>query len=72
MPIISTTKDKNRNSFPKLMISEDTQTIVLFNEEQIGVVVHPGTSTDYIGQVRETWDMDFFHDYNQPITLQNS
>ena len=64
----------NQNSrslpYPKLMISEK-ETIVLFQDCSIGIVLFEGFSTYEIGFYSNTWDITAFTDFNASITLQN-
>ncbi len=63
--------------FPKLMVvtsgGQYIGRVVLFKEERKGFVVKP-SSADYMDTLHfsENWNMEFFTDYNEPITLQNA
>ena len=62
---------QNVKPFPKLMISEDLETIVLFSEEKKGVVILDSRVEYKVGKYFESFNMEYFRDYNEPITLQN-
>ena len=59
--------------FPKLMISSNGR-IVIFYKDREGVVVKQSALPDSLptGFYSESWDMSYFADYNEPITLQNA
>lgn len=63
--------------FPKLMISTEkskvTGRIVFFKTIGRGTVISVGSvDTVVIGEYRINFDMDYFTDYNEPITIQNA
>lgn len=65
---------KKTKEYPKLMIGSDGL-IVLFYQETKGTVIK-SSSKDVIGftigHYSDTWNMDWFDDYNEPITIQNA
>jgi hypothetical protein len=59
--------------FPKLMISSDFKEIVFFIESEYGVMItYSGDGPDRRKQCHAGYNMEFFTDYNEPITLQNA
>ena len=71
---IGESKTQNEKPFPKLMKS-NYGFIVLFYREKCGVLLDRGNcekGSIGIGDYNETWKMDIFTDYNEPITLQNA
>ena len=63
-------KVSKEKSFPKLMIDENI-TIVLFNQEEKGVVVSNKVGIYNIGDYYNNWAMNCFKDYNGEVTLKN-
>ena len=59
-------KTQEEKPFPKLMIS-DSGIIVYFTSNRCGIALNDELLTDY----SEEWNMQFFTDYNEPVTLQN-
>ena len=62
--------------FPKLMIISDRSsanfgTVVLFNHNECGTVVHAGGKDYDIGLYLDSWVMSGFSDYNEHVTLVN-
>ncbi len=68
MPLeILTNPHSKSKSFPKIMCSRLNGTIVLFEEEKKGVALcGPDTGIYTTG-----WNMEFFVDYEETITLKN-
>jgi hypothetical protein len=68
-------KTQEVKPFPKLMITtcrNPSDRIVFFLSEKIGIVIQSGSLDNYsVGSYSENWDMNFFTDYNEPITIQN-
>jgi len=64
-------KPQTEKPFPKLM-SDSKGHIYYFTMEKIGV---PLNDPDYPSEIShsnlKSWGMQFFTDYNEPITLQN-
>lgn len=58
--------------FPKLMIWKDQNLIVYFIKSKTGVVINKGNSPYELFDKQEYFGMDFFTDFNEPITLQNA
>lgn len=71
-------KTQEEKLFPKLMVAKKLATydegiIVLFECEKSGVVLRTvPTSSKWIGYYSDSFVMDCFIDYNEPITIQNS
>lgn len=65
---------KDGKPYPKLMKSAGTGNIVLFQSFQNGTVVHIGESNFGTYKIAEssTFGMEYFEDYNEPITIQNA
>jgi hypothetical protein len=55
--------------FPKLMINEDNE-IVYFVRHGYGLPI-TGKGWDYLRIEANLWDMNYFTDYNDPLTIQN-
>ena len=63
---------KESKPFPKLMKDKASMMIVLFVRENKGFVVRKAEGESFdIGHVSGDWDMSYFEDYNEPVTLQN-
>jgi len=56
--------------FPKLMKSTKTSLIVLMIKKGTGLTLTE-TTFYYCGDFIESFDMNVFIDYNEPITIQN-
>ena len=66
-------KTQTKKPFPKLMISgDDDKRIILFTDNEVGVVVQEGNPYYGIGYYFTEWNMIGFTDYNEPITIQNA
>jgi len=57
--------------YPCLMIAKETKRVVLFYEEGSGVLLHGGITHLYIGNIRQSFDMDIFEIFNGTVTLEN-
>ena len=57
--------------FPKLMKSESSGLIVLFEKHKHGVTVRKNDDWR-VGHVSDTWHMDNFEDFTGEITLKNN
>jgi hypothetical protein len=55
--------------YPKLM-ADDKGLVVLMNKHQCGTVVAAG-EYHQIDEYLKVWDMDYFHDFEGSIELQN-
>lgn len=56
--------------YPKLMVSRATGAILLFNEEECGMVINAGSSKVYTtGHYSESWDMSCFKRFEGSVTL---
>jgi hypothetical protein len=62
--ITTATTEVETKPFPKLMKGKRTGGIFFFTEPNKGLLIKEG-------RWYETWDMDDFEDYNEPITLKN-
>lgn len=60
--------------FPKLMVGKNAYigTIVFFSEESTGVALVEGNNCAGVGAYANNWPMNYFTDYNEPITIQNA
>lgn len=65
-------KPQNEKPFPKLMKNSDYKSIVLFYSSEKGVCIVQNEGSIVVGQFYEYYNMDFFTDYNEPITIQNA
>lgn len=68
--VINNSNEKKELPFPKLMISKDSGTVVLFSEDGIGTQLN---RVDYafIGTHSRSWAMKLFTDFTGSITLSN-
>lgn len=65
-------KTQEEKGFPKLMKTKDGY-IVYFIKYGKGVCfAKPNISGNTIGEYTESWNMNGFTDYNEPITIQNA
>ena len=74
MAVITKTNHKGTSDakpFPKLMIGDFTNVIVLFSETSVGTVVERGANSELVGYFNDEWDMPYFKDYDGEITLSN-
>ena len=57
--------------FPKLMIckTDTLSLVVLFENENKGVVVHTNSSVRYVGEISYSLNVDNFEDFHGTITL---
>ncbi len=72
--VINNSNEKKELPFPKLMISKDSGTVVLFSEDGIGTQLNVDISrVDYafIGTHSRSWAMKLFTDFTGSITLSN-
>lgn len=63
-------EQEKKNEFPSLMKSKNSELIVLFSSEDIGIVLKKDTHNsrfDYRGD----WIIDTFEDFKGIITLSN-
>jgi hypothetical protein len=67
---ITGTKDDNILDYPKLMISEETDRVVLFSKDGCGVDVG-GDKYQTNGMYRDSWDMGCFKDFHGTVELSN-
>ena len=71
MRSIAHTQTTKNKTYPKLMISTKTDTIVLMVRHSEGFIVHDNHSVKPIGDYSETWIMNNFVDYNGVVELSN-
>jgi hypothetical protein len=68
----ATEKTQQEKPFPKLMISIDYGAVVLFESYGSGTVLIQGKGTRKAFFYYENgFNMGYFTDYNEPITIQN-
>ena len=67
-----TTEEKTAKiiGYPKLMKAIDSSLVVLFESQNVGVVIQ-GNNIHKLGDHSDDWCDSRFADYNKPITLQN-
>ena len=63
-------KTQSEKPFPKLMISTSDR-IVFMIKYSHGFMLHDKGEGRDIGYYCESWSMEDFTDYNEPITIQN-
>lgn len=68
---IGESKTQSEKSFPKLMKSKLTGCIVYFTKPEYGLVVVEGESKSTFDTRADGWNMEYFTDFNESITLQN-
>jgi hypothetical protein len=64
-------KTQSEKPFPKLMISTSDR-IVFMVKFRHGFMLHEKGEGWGVGYYSESWAMEDFTDYNEPITLQNA
>ncbi len=71
---IGESKTQEGKSFPKLMKLKSNESIVFFIRYGVGVpILDSGKSKwDLEALIADKWDMRYFEDFNEPITLQNN
>lgn len=58
--------------FPKIMQSSDYEELVYFLSPCVGIMLtYSGRKEDLRGVLHENYKMEYFTDYNDPITIQN-
>jgi hypothetical protein len=65
------TKDITGKSYPKIMISNGSDLVVLFTSFRTGIIIISYDKYHQVGEHRTDWFEDSFTDYNEPITLKN-
>jgi hypothetical protein len=63
--------EKPSIKYPILKINP-SKTIVLFNSEKVGMVIHSDSRFYAVGHYRNNWDEPGFTDYLGSITIKNS
>lgn len=72
MKVTVNENEKSREiTYPCLMKSSLTGAIMLFSEEDCGVVLHPGDNEFAIGTYLDDRDMDRFTPFHGSVTLSN-
>ena len=73
MPIKSTVGEctVRTQAYPKIMRNTKNDLVVLMNHSGIGMVIATGSLHLPIGYYSDGWEIQFFVDYNKPITLEN-
>mgnify|MGYP003649471049 CR=1 FL=1 len=67
-----TIKEKLKElKFPKLMKGTESSAVVLFTESKKGTVLSMGRSDNNVGWYYSNWQMDFFKDFKEELTLKN-
>lgn len=56
-------------AYPKLMISEDKNIVVLFYELGRGQVVFSSSPVFSLGEYSESWRQSFYEDFHGTITI---
>jgi hypothetical protein len=69
--ITSFNKHLSSKSYPKLMINTSNKNIHLFSTSTDTVILTSINSNE-IGKVFTVHNIDYYEDYNDPITLKNS
>lgn len=62
-------KNKKQGSFPKIM--ESDKYIILFHRQGAGTVLVSRGGIEQPGHYSETWEMPFFTDYTDKLTMEN-
>ena len=64
-------KTQSEKPFPKLMIATSGR-IVFMLKPKCGFMLHEENKVWGIGYHSESWAMEDFTDYNDPVTIQNA
>jgi hypothetical protein len=64
-------KDKTKNEYPRLMISDRFGTVVLFSGPSCGTVLNSGSGVQSVGYVDDDWCMDVFAPFGDSVELSN-
>jgi len=70
MKVTVNEEEKKVKEFPKLMINNGGNLIVLMTSDRCGVVVSTN-EFNKLGNISDVWSMDCFKDFNGTVTLQN-
>lgn len=65
-------KNRTAKPYPKLMVDTKLDIVVLFLQEEEGVVLDAFGSDFHFGEHDCDWDMEDMVDYEEKITLSNS
>ena len=60
-----------KKDFPKLMRNTETGLIYYFHRKGVGLPLQEADRFDEDKKWASSWNMDYFTDYNEPITIQN-
>lgn len=67
-----TTNEVKKPCFPKLMSFKETKSIFLFIDKDTSICLSPnGTTSFHCGEVNIKSLIDYYTDYNEPVTIQN-
>jgi hypothetical protein len=69
--------NQQEKPFPKLMTEKGTGNLFFFYRPCLGLPLSTpdriqGTDIKHLGRWASSWQMEFFTDYNEPITIQNA
>ena len=62
--------ESKKNPFPRLMVNDRTDLVVLFSDPDVGTVVSSKDACE-VGDYVSDWIMDHFTDFEGTITLEN-
>ena len=68
---IGESKPQNSKPYPKLMRSYINGLIVFFIDKGCGFVLNSPDNSREVGYYSETYFMENFTDFNEPLTIQN-
>ena len=63
--------EKEEKKFPKLMISNNEEKIVLFTEPRCGIVLRDLNNNYETCEYVVEWPTEIFSDYNKPVVIEN-
>jgi hypothetical protein len=64
-------KESPKKAGARLMINKGKTLVVLFNEANMGIVVHATTLSHKIGTIQADWAMDQFQPFDGVVELSN-
>ena len=66
---VTVNEESKEKEFPKLMISDYTETLVYMIERKVGIPLNDKSLSIKKGELHKTWNMDLFKDFNGTVTL---
>jgi len=69
--VVVENKEESPAKFPKLMISKNDESIVLFTRDRVGTVVFNIFGGYFIGEHKTDWNITTFKDFEGSVSLSN-